>query len=75
MSYQQIVSPALQLSQDHDYGAIQLLSDKFLRAVAKSEVDIKALLEYELAQRGYDADGNWIGLSTKNNPVLEKYSA
>jgi hypothetical protein len=74
MSYQRIINPELQLSQDRDYGAIQLLSNSFLSAVVKGEVDAKALLEYELAQRGYDADGNWIGLSEASNPVLAKYS-
>jgi hypothetical protein len=74
MSYNKIVSPELECSLDHDYGGIQLLSIKFLGAVARGEVDIKALLEYELANRGYDTDGNWIGLSTRTNPVLAKYS-
>ncbi len=74
MSYQAIVNPALELSQDRDYGGIQLLSNDFLIAVSKGQVDIKALLEYELAARGYDADGNWIGLSAKTNSVLAKYS-
>lgn len=74
MSYHKIVNPALHLSQDRDYGGIQLLSNGFLSAVAKGEVDIKALLEYELAARGYDADGNWIGLTANTNPVLARYS-
>jgi len=74
MSYHKIIDPELELSQDRDYGGIQLLSNDFLSAVAKGKVDIKVLLEYELAARGYDADGNWIGLSTKSNPVLAKYS-
>lgn len=74
MSYNKIVHPELELSPDRDYGGIQLLSNDFLGAVAKGKVDIKALLEYELAARGYDADGNWIGLTTKSNPVLAKYS-
>lgn len=39
------VDPALGLSMDKDYG----------------EVDAKALLEEELASRGYDKDGHWIG--------------
>ena len=73
MSYRKIVTPDLQLSLDRDYGGIQLLSNDFLSAVAKGKIDIKALLEYELANRGYDADGNWIGLSVKTNPVLAKY--
>lgn len=74
MSYNRIVPPELKFSPDHDYGGIQLLSNVFLSAVAKGKIDIKALLEYELAARGYNEDGNWIGLTTKNNPVLAKYS-
>lgn len=75
MSYHSIVSPELGLSQDRDYGGVQLLSNAFLSAVAKGEVDIQELLEYELAARGYDKDGNWIGLSVRSNPVLARYSA
>lgn len=74
MSYHTIINPDLHLSQDHDYGGIQILSNGFLSAVAKGKIDIKALLEYELAARGYDADGNWIGLSPVSNPVLAKYN-
>lgn len=74
MSYSKIVKPELELSLDRDYGGIQLLSNAFLSAALKGEVDAKALLEYELAQRGYDKDGNWIGLNAKINPVLAKYS-
>lgn len=75
MSYDAIVNPGLNLSADRDYGAIQLLSRDFLCAVARGEVDVKSLLEYELAQRGYDADGQWIGLSVHTNPVLARYAA
>ena len=74
MSYASIINPALELSLDKDFGGVQLLSRKFLCAVAKGEVDIKALLEYELAARGYNADGEWIGLSVSTNPVLAKYA-
>lgn len=74
MSYPAIVNPSLNLSADRDYGALQLLSKDFLCAVAHGEVDVQALLEYELAARGYGADGNWIGLSPRTNPVLAKYA-
>ena len=74
MSYNKIVKSELELSLDRDYGGIQLLSNAFLSAVLKGEVDVKALLEYELAQRGYDENGNWIGLNAETNPVLAKYS-
>ena len=30
-------------------------------AVARGEVDARKLLEEELAARGYDKDGNWVG--------------
>lgn len=73
MSYEAIVNPELELSLDRDFGGIQLLSNGFLAAVARGEVDVQALMEYELAQRGYDKDGNWIGLSPRTNPVLAKY--
>ncbi len=46
---------------DKDYGGIQLLSKAFLLAAVNGEVDAKALLEEELASRGYDKDGHWIG--------------
>ena len=75
MVFDKIMDPALELTLDHDYGGIQGLSNKFLGAVAKGEVDIKALLELELAARGYDADGKWIGLTAATNPVLAKYRA
>ena len=74
MSYEKIINPDLQLSQDRDYGAIGLLSNDFLAAVAEGRVDIKALLTYELAARGYDTQGRWIGLTPKSNPVLAKYA-
>lgn len=55
------INPTLGLSMDKDYGGIQLLSRQFLMAVANGKVDVKALLEEELASRGYDKDGRWIG--------------
>lgn len=69
-----IVNPDLGLTLDRDFGGIQLLSKEFLCAVAQGKVDVKALMEYELASRGYDAGGNWIGFSVKTNPVLAKYA-
>jgi hypothetical protein len=72
--YGQVINPDLGLSIDHDFGGIQLLSKKFLCAVAQGKVDVKALMEYELAGRGYDAQGNWVGLSPKTNPVLAKFA-
>ena len=44
-----------------DFGAVQLFSKQFLLAVASGQVDANALLKEELASRGYDKDGNWIG--------------
>ena len=55
------VNSDLGLSLDEDYGAVQLFSKKFLMAVANGEVDANELLKEELAERGYDKDGNWIG--------------
>ena len=55
------IDPALGLSADKDYGGIQSLSKAFLLAVANGDVDVRALLEEELASRGYDKDGHWIG--------------
>jgi len=74
MSFENIVDPALGFSLDHDYGGIQLFSKAFLIAAIKGQVDIKALCEYELAARGYDEDGKWLGLASADNPVLAKYS-
>ena len=74
MSYEALVDPALGLSLDCDYGAIQGLSLKFLCAVSRGEVDIQALLEYELAQRGYDDNGDWIGFAPHTNLVLARYA-
>ncbi|WP_298032237.1 hypothetical protein [uncultured Desulfovibrio sp.] len=55
------VKPELGLDVDKDFGAVQLFSKQFLMAVASGQVDANALLEEELASRGYDKDGNWIG--------------
>ncbi|MDR2891579.1 MAG: hypothetical protein LBV80_00610 [Deltaproteobacteria bacterium] len=74
MSYAAIIDPALELSLDHDFGGIQGLSLKFLCAVSRGEVDVKELLEYELAARGYDDNGDWIGFSTRTNMVLARYA-
>lgn len=74
MSYAQIINPALNLSLDHDYGGMGFFSKDFLCAVARGEVDMQTMMEYELAARGYDEGGNWIGLSTRTNPVLARYA-
>lgn len=55
------VKPELGLNVDRDFGAVQLFSKQFLLAVVNGEVDARALLEEELASRGYDKDGHWIG--------------
>jgi len=65
MNYDNISPPSLNLSADHDFGAIALFSNKFLGAVSRGEVDIKALLKLELEQRGYDENGNWVGPKKK----------
>lgn len=75
MSYDKIVNPELNLCEDRDYGALQNLSVAFLCAAINGQFDVRELLEYELAARGYDHDGNWIGLSTRTNPVLAKYAS
>jgi hypothetical protein len=72
MSYHNFIDSSLNLSLDHDFGDIQGLSKKFLCAVAQGKVDIKALLEYELAARGYDAEGNWVGFSARTNSGTAK---
>lgn len=74
MSYESVVSPKLNLSIDEDFGGIQLLSLRFLCAVVNGEVDAHELLEYELAARGYDSEGIWIGFSTLTNTVLARHS-
>lgn len=55
------VKPELGLNVDRDFGAVQLFSKQFLLAVASGQVDANALLKEELASRGYDKGGNWIG--------------
>ena len=45
------IKPELDLNVDRDFGA----------AVASGQVDANAILREELASRGYDKDGNWIG--------------
>ncbi|MBS6829191.1 MAG: hypothetical protein KH208_04850 [Desulfovibrio sp.] len=74
MSYDKIVNPELNFSLDHDFGGMSFFSKDFLCAVANGKVDMQAMMEFELAARGYDKDGNWIGLSTRTNPVLVKYA-
>ena len=42
-------------------GAISSLDSEFLRYIIKMNLPIEKLIRYELAIRGYDENGNWVG--------------
>lgn len=44
-----------------EIGALQLLPLKVLAAVARGEFDLNAAAEAELASRGMDENGAWVG--------------
>lgn len=45
-----------------------------LAAVARGEVDLNALAVAELANRGMDHDGQWVGFAAKKNPPPSRMS-
>jgi hypothetical protein len=49
-----------QLTPD-DLGLIQTASDRLLAAVARGQVSLNQLALVELASRGLDCDGVWVG--------------
>ncbi len=49
-----------------ELGFIQLALNKVLAAVANGELDLNALARKELANRGLDKQGNWVGFDKAN---------
>ncbi len=50
-----------EFSVDYDYGHISLMSNDFLAAVARGEVDMNELAKRTLASRGYGPHSEWLG--------------
>ena len=52
-------------SQTHfsvdDLGGIQLISSAVLAAVAQGKLDLNLVARHELASRGHDEAGKWVG--------------
>ena len=44
-----------------EIGFMQMATSRVLAAVAHGELDLNLLARQELAQRGQDAAGNWVG--------------
>lgn len=44
-----------------EIGFIQIADTKVLAAVARGEIDLNRIAREELASRGLDQDGNWVG--------------
>ena len=44
-----------------DIGFIQIADTKVLAAVARGEVDLNRIAREELASRGLDLNGKWVG--------------
>ena len=44
-----------------DFGFIQLADTKVLAAVARGELDLNAVARRELANRGLNQQGKWVG--------------
>jgi hypothetical protein len=56
------MSPQTDFTID-DLGFMQLADVKVLTAVARSELDLNAVARRELANRGLDRDGKWVGFA------------
>lgn len=52
-----------QISWEDVWGVVQVFSLKVLAAVAKGELDLNAIAKQELANRGFNASGKWVGFS------------
>lgn len=46
---------------DDDLGYLQMMSSAFLALVAEGKVDLQKLARENLANRGLDATGKWVG--------------
>lgn len=44
-----------------EIGFIQIADTKVLAAVARGEIDLNRIAREELASRGLDLSGNWVG--------------
>lgn len=44
---------------------LTMTSNNLLAQIIKGEIDIKALAEYTLQNRGYDLEGKWVGFKSK----------
>jgi hypothetical protein len=44
-----------------EIGFIQIADTKVLAAVARGEIDLNRIAREELASRGLDQSGNWVG--------------
>jgi len=51
------------VTKDYELGAIQLLSNQVLAAVAQGKLDLNQVALENLAARGLDKNGNWVGFS------------
>ncbi len=56
------VSRPLTTFNDDELGFIQTAAAKILTAAARGDLDLNELADFELAQRGLDHDGKWVGL-------------
>ena len=48
-------------TEEDDCGFFQLAKSAFLSRVVKGEIDLNAWVKLELANRGLDKNGKWIG--------------
>ena len=53
-------------------GFIQLAGTKILAAVARGEVDLNAVARRELASRGLDRNGKWVGCERAQLMIKEE---
>lgn len=44
-----------------DIGFIQIAATKVLAAIARGEIDLNRIVREELASRGLDQNGKWVG--------------
>ncbi len=55
------MSTAIRRFTVDELGFVQIADTKVLAAVARGEVDLNRLAREELAARGLDQNGNWVG--------------
>jgi hypothetical protein len=59
------------LPSDDQLSFIQLATTTVLARVARGELDLKALARRELANRGCDPSGQWVGLERARRALAE----